>query len=121
MAGRLRPLAGQPPGKQHPLDGVQPAVLPRVDEPRHVAAQQPVIEERLVLLVRQIRLHDRREELRVLLRQEEVQFVAGVLRVQLAFLRVLELRPVQHERELGEPRVLGERRVQGVDLGERVV
>ena len=60
-------LAGDPLGQQHPLDRVQPAVLPRLQVTGHVVAEQLVVEERLVLLVRQVRLDHRREELRVLL------------------------------------------------------
>ena len=103
------------------FDGVEPLVLPRGHISPEVVAQQVVVEEGLILLVREVRLHDRVEEGRVFLREEEAQFVAGVLAVErLLFLR-LQLRPVQKERELGHLRAVRQRRIQGVEFRKRVV
>ena len=47
--------------------------------------------------------------------------MAGVAGVLLLLLLGLELGPAEDEAELGEGRVLAERRVEAVDFGERVV
>src|SRR5205814_524425 len=53
--------------------------------------------------------------------QEEVQLVASELRIEFALLGVLQLRPRQDEAELGELRILRQRRVKREHLGEAVV
>ena len=71
MAGGQRTFVLQPLRQQDLLDDVELRVLPRQGVLGEIALQQPVIDERLVLLVREVRLDDRREELGVLLEQEE--------------------------------------------------
>ena len=121
MPGGLRQFVRHPLGQRDPLGHVQPAELPRLQEFGHVVVEQPVVEERLVLLVGQVRLDDGVEEFGVFLAQEEVQLVAGELRVEGSFFFDLQLRPLQQERELGELRIFRKRGVQRVDFGQAVV
>ena len=86
-----------------------------------VFPHQPLVEERLVLLVLQVGQHHRLEERRVLPQQEVVQFVAGVLRVLRALLLRLQLVPVQNEPELHQVGIVAQRHHQRVDFGQAVV
>ena len=69
----------------------------------------------------EIRLDDRVEELRVLAQQEQVEFVARVLAVELALLLAGQLRPTQHEGELGKIRIVAQCREQPIDIAQRAV
>ena len=98
-------FARNPLGQQHALDRVQAVVMPRIEVLAQIFLQQPAVEERLVLLVGEVRLDHVAEERRVLFRQEEVQLVAGVFGVEgTLFLRLL-LRPVEDEGKLGQLRI----------------
>ena len=55
-SGRLG-FTGDAPRQQHALHRVQPTMTPRLHVTRHVMAEQPVIQERLVLLVGEVGLH----------------------------------------------------------------
>ena len=110
--GLLR-LAGDPLRQQHALDRVQPAVLPRLQVNRVTSSPSSQWSRNVLsFLFARYGFTTVGEELRVLLRQEEVQLVAGVLRVQRPLLLGLQLRPRQDEGELGELRVLRQRRVE---------
>ena len=80
-----------------------------------------MVHEGLVLLVPRIGQDDGVEELAVLLVEEEVQFVAGVLGVLFALLRVGQLGPVQDEPELDQRRIAAQRHLQAIDACEAVV
>ncbi len=70
-AGFRRALLRQAAGQQEALDGIEPMVAPRVEIAREIRLQQVVVEEGLVLLVRQIGLDDFFEERGVFLGEEE--------------------------------------------------
>ena len=80
-----------------------------------------MIDERFVLFVRDVRLHDRVEELGVFLANEEIQFVRSEFRVQRSFLFNLQFRPRQDERKLGHFGICQQRRIERVDFGQAVV
>ena len=94
---------------------------PWLDVVGQVLFQQESIEERLVLLIRQIGQHGRSEELGVLLIEEEAQLVAGIFRVVGPLLGVPQLVPIEDEAELDQLGVAAERREERVDLGQAVV
>ena len=108
-------------GQQDPLDDVQSRVRPGIKEVSEVVAEQPVVHEGLVLLVLQERLNDGGEEAGVFPREEEVQFVAGVLRVLLSLGGRIESGPFEHEAEFGKCGILRESAVEAVDPREAVV
>ncbi len=95
-------------------------MFPNLRELFKVLAKQPVIDERLVLLIRQIRLDHRVEELRVLLKQEEREFVTGVFAVERLLLFRLQIGPVGEEAELDKILIVRQRHQQAVYLGQRV-
>jgi len=113
-------VTAKAPAQQHALDEVQLRERPRLKVAAQVVAEQPVVDERLVELVRQQRLHHRREELRVLVEQEQVQLVARVLVVELLLLRGFERRPVGDEAELRQLLVARQRQEQLQHLADRV-
>jgi hypothetical protein len=84
------------------LDHVQLHIRRRLEVLGEVRAEEEIVHEGLVLLVGEIRLDDFVEELGILARQKEVQFVAGVFRILRALFLVLHLRPLENPRELGE-------------------
>ncbi len=113
--------------EQRAFDGVERGELAGIEIAREgigfAAGEQPVIDERLGALVREIRPHDRVEERAVFPVQEQVQLVARVLRVELAALRVGQHVPARDECELAQRRVVGEReqiRVRALDAVDEV-
>ena len=86
-----------------------------------VVAEQPVVEEGLVELLGEERLHHRVEEGAVLLPEEEVQLVAGELLVERLLLGERLAGPRRHEREPGEIFAARDRHQQPERAVERVV
>ena len=121
MPSRLRSLADNVVSQEHSLGHIELLVRPRPQERINLVVQQPAVEERLVLLVREVRLHDRVEEFRILLRQEHIQLVAGELRVFFLLLFRLQFRPVEEERKLGQLRIVRQRREQQINPRETVI
>ncbi len=108
-------------GEQRALDQVQPRVGGGLQVAGEVVFQQEIIHEGLVLFVSQRRFDDLGEKRGILAGEEEVQLVAGELRVFGEFFVVLELRPLQDPGELGEGGVAAQRGEQRVDAAQRVV
>ena len=109
-----------PPPEQNAFDRIQPLEAPRFEEVREVLLQQPAVHEGLVLLVFQVRGDDFAEELWIFFMQEEIQFVAGVLRIEPPLFLVVERRPSRDEREFLESRVAAEHGEQAIGFGHRV-
>ena len=107
--------------QQDALDDVEAGVGPGFEVFGEVEAEQILVHEGLVLLVGEVGRDDFVEEGLVLALEEEVQLVAGVFAVVREFFVVFELRPVQHEGELGEVSVAAERGEEAVDTAEGVV
>jgi hypothetical protein len=107
--------------QQDAFGDVQPLEVPRLQVVRQIAAQQPEIHELLFFLVRQQRCHHLAEELRILVVQEEVQFMARKLGNLGPFFVVRQIRPPDDEAEFGQFGIAAERRVQRVDLGQAIV
>ena len=101
-----RPLRLNPPRQQDPLQGIQPAVLPRPQITRQIRPQQIVIHEGLVPLPSQKRLHHVLEKPRILPRQKEMQLVTRMQRIQPRLLLRLQIHPVQQKRKLHQLRIV---------------
>ena len=97
MALGPRPFGGESIGKQNAFDRVELAVAPRLEIAGQVVLEEPVIEERPILLCPQPRQDHAPEECLILLEQEEIQFVAGMLRIEFFLLRLVELRPAEEK------------------------
>ena len=121
MALRPRPVGGKALAKEDTLDRVELPVGPRLEIDREIVLEKPAIDERPVLLRLQSRQNDRAEERRILLEQKQVQLVAGMLRIKLLLLHLVELRPPQQKRKRRQVGALRERPVECIDLGEAVV
>ena len=121
VAGRVLTIAGDALRKQDSLHNVQLRVIPRLEIGRQFVAQQPMIQKLFVLLILQIRQHNRAEEIGVLLVQEETQFVTRILRVLGPLLFGLQVRPAGQETELDQRGIATKRYVQRVDPAQTVV
>ena len=73
-----------------------------------VAPEEPIIEEGGFLLVGEVWFHHLVEELRILLQEEEVQFVASVLGVFLTLFLLLHVGPVENKSKLPQSGVVTE-------------
>ena len=90
------------PSQQTLLQRVEVLQAPRRRVVGHVLAEEPLVHEILETLVPEVRRDNRVEERAVLLVDEEVELVRGVLAVQFAFLLVALPSPIRKEAEFGE-------------------
>ena len=113
MSGHEIGVGGAALGQEDPLHRVEPLKGPwfQVAAQAVRVLQQPQVQECLVALVGQVGDDDRFEELRILECQEQIEFMAGVLRVGLELLLCIEGRPSQDEGEFAEVRVIVQRLV----------
>ena len=93
--------------QQHLFQRVQAPMVPWIQVTIEFCIEQPVVHEGGVLLVCQVRQDDQLEEPGILVVEEEVQLVAGVLRIKRPLFRILESRPTKNETELGECLITG--------------
>ena len=121
MALGPRPVGSDAIGEENALDRVELPVGPRLEIDREIVLKKPSIDERPVLLRLQSREDDRAEKGRILLEQEQIQLVAGMLGIELLFLHVVELRPPQQKRKRRQVGALRERPVKCKHLREAVV
>ena len=85
-----------------------------------VAPEEPIVEEGRFLLVGEVGLDDPVEEFQVPRQEEEIQFVAGVLRVLLALFIVLHAGPIEDEPELTQGGIVLEGEQQVVNVPQVV-
>ena len=116
-----RPVGGKALGEKNALDRVELPVGPRLEIDREIVFEEPVIDERPLLLRLQSRHNDRAEERRILLEQEQIQLVAGMLGIELLLLHLVELRPSQQKRKRRQIGALRQRPVECIDLREAVI
>ena len=121
MPGGGGSLFRETAGKQGALGHIEPAITPRLEEAVQIVAEQVLIHEGFILLIAEIGQDDLGEEDRVFPRKEEVQFVAGKLRVFRALLLILQFRPIQDESELREIGIMAESREERMNAGERFI
>ena len=121
MALGPRPVGGDAVGEENAFDRIELAVTPWLEVAREIVLEEPVIEERPVLFGLEPRENDRAEERRILLEQEDVQFVAGMLGVKLLLLGLVELRPAEEKSKRRQIGALRERAVERKHLREAVV
>ena len=80
-----------------------------------------MIDERSIFLRSQSREDDCAEERRILLEQEDVQLVAGMLGIELLLLHVVELWPAKEKRKRRQIGALRERAIERIHLREAVI
>ena len=85
---------------------VQASVLPGIQVRCQVCIQEPVVQEGSLLLVLQVGLDHQLEKLGILVVEEEIQFVTGILRIQGTLLFFFQSWPGEQEAEFSQLRVL---------------
>jgi hypothetical protein len=116
-----RPFPLESLREEEPLGDVQLIESPGIDVRPDVVLEEPIVQERRLELLREIRPHDLAEEPGILLEQEEIELVAGVLRVLRELLLPRQPGPIGDEAELRQRRVAAHRGEEAQSFADRVV
>lgn len=96
-------LLGEPLRQQDPLERVELLVARRRSPAGQVGAQQPRVEERLLLLVREVRPDHAIEECAVFVPQEQMQLMTPMAFEEVPLLAIVQSIPADHGLEPTQP------------------